>query len=156
MHSIKELQDILGYSSDQLRLRLDRLKPILSETVKRGDNNKILVTDNGLEILKRSKQLEERDIPLTQIPDRLRDEMGKTNDDASDDLAQADPNLIEEKDRRISDLLDRVEELKTDKRYWREQAEELQQKLITGEVEVGEEEEEEEGGVVKRLLRWIW
>lgn len=156
MHSIKELQDILGYSSDQLRLRLDRLKPILSETVKRGDNNKILVTDNGLEILKRSKQLEERDISLTQIPDRLRDEMGKTDDDASDDLAQADPNLIEEKDKRISDLLDRVEELKTDKRYWREQAEELQQKLITGEVEVEEEEEEEEGGVVKRLLRWIW
>ncbi|MFP3953124.1 MAG: hypothetical protein ACLFVS_03240 [Candidatus Acetothermia bacterium] len=155
MHSIKELQDILGYSSDQLRLRLDRLKPILSETVKRGDNNKILVTDNGLEILKRSKQLEERDIPLTQIPNRLRDEMGKTDDDASDDLAQADPNLIEEKDKRISDLLDRVEELKTDKQYWREQAEELQQKLITGEVEV-EEEEEEEGGVVKRLLRWIW
>lgn len=152
MYSIKELEDILGYTSDQIRLRLKKLKPILTETVKRGENNKILVTNNGLEILKRAKQLEKKDIALSDVPNYLEDELKKTEEDTSDDLAQAGQNLVEEKDKRIEELKTRIEELKEDKVYWRNQAEELQQKLITGEID----EQQEDEGWVRKFLDWLW
>lgn len=134
MHSINDLQDILGYTSDQLRLRIEKLKPILTEAVRRGENNKILVTDNGLEILRRAKQLEESNTPLNQIPDKLEKEMDQNQESASAKSTETDRNLVEEKDKRIKDLQARIEELKEDKQYWRNHAEELQQKLITGET----------------------
>lgn len=152
MHSISELKDILGYTSDQLRLRLKKLKPILNETVRRGENNKILVTSDGLEILRRAKQLENNNIPLNEIPGKLKQEMDQNEDEASDDLAQTDRNLLQEKDRRIEDLKSRIKELKEDKRYWRDQAEELQQKLITGEVE---EETKQEASPWELFKNWL-
>ena len=134
MHSINDLQDILGYTSDQLRLRIEKLKPILTETVRRGENNKILVTNNGLEILRRAKQLEESNIPLNEIPDKLEKEMDQNQESVSAKSTETDRNLVEEKDKRIKDLQARIEELKEDKQYWRNHAEELQQKLLTGET----------------------
>lgn len=153
MHSINDLQDILGYTSDQLRLRLEKLNPILTETIRRGKNNKILVTDSGLEILRRAKQLEESNTPLNEIAEKLEKEMDQNKKNTSDDLAQTDRSLIEEKNRRIEDLMDRIDELKEDKRYWRNQAEELQQKLITGEVE---NEEKPEASPWQLFKNWLF
>ena len=156
MHSINELQDILGYTSDQLRLRIEKLKPILAETVRRGENNKILVTNNGLEILRRAKQLEESNMTLSDIPDKLEKEMDQNQESVSTKSTETDRNLVEEKDKRIKDLQARIEELKEDKQYWRNHAEELQQKLLTGET-IGEKENPYEGKslwqVVKEWLR---
>lgn len=156
MYSINELEGILGYTSDQIRLRLEKLKPILTETVRRGKNNKILVTDNGLEILKRAKQLEERDIPLNEIREKLENEMDQSEEQASAKSTETDQNLVEEKNKRIEDLQDRIEELREDKRYWRNQAEELQQKLIAGETVDKDEEDPYEGKSLWQVIReWL-
>lgn len=154
MYSIDDLKDILGYTSDQLRLRIKKLKPILAETVRRGENNKILVTGDGLEILRRAKQLEESNIPLNEIPGKLEEELGQTEETASAHSTETDRNLVEEKNKRIEDLKDRIKELKEDKQYWRGQAEELQQKLITGEVE-GEDKKKPEESPWKLLKNWF-
>ena len=156
MYSINELEGILGYTSDQIRLRLEKLKPILTETVRRGKNNKILVTDNGLEVLRRAKQLEERDIPLNEIREKLESEMGQNEEQASAKSTETDRNLVEEKNKRIEDLQDRIEELKEDKRYWRNQAEELQQKLIAGEtVNKNDEDPFEDKSLWQVIREWL-
>lgn len=156
MHSINDLQDILGYTSDQLRLRLEKLKPNLSETVRRGENNKILVTDNGLEILRRAKQLEESNIPLNEIPNRLEEEMNQSEESVSANITETDQNLVEEKDKRIKDLQARIKELKEDKRYWRNHAEELQQKLLTGETTDGKERNPYKGKSLWQVVKeWL-
>ena len=152
MHTIKELKDILGYSSDQLRLRLDKFRPILNESVRRGDNNKILLDDNGLEILRRAKDLEKQNIPLNDIPNRLEKEINQNGNNASDNLAQTDQSLIEEKEKRIQELKERINELHEDKQYLKTQVNELQQKLITGEVE----KKEKGNGPIKRFFEWLW
>lgn len=155
MHSINELMDILGYTSDQIRLRLEKLKPILKETIRRGKHNKILVTDNGLEILRRAKQLEESNIPLEEIPEKLEKEIDQTEEKTSDDLTQTDQNLLEEKNKRIDDLKSRVKELKEDKKYWRDQAQELQQKLITGETKEETEKQYKDKSLLQVIKEWL-
>jgi len=156
MYSINELEGILGYTSDQIRLRLEKLKPILTETVRRGKNNKILVTDNGLEILRRAKQLEERGIPLNEIPEKLENEMDQSEEQTSAKSTETDRNLVEEKNKRIEDLQDRIEELKEDKRYWRNQTEELQQKLIAGETVNKEDEDPYKDKSLWQVIReWL-
>ena len=157
MHSINDLQDILGYTSDQLRLRIEKLKPILTESVRRGENNKILVTNNGLEILRRAKQLEESNIPLNEIPDKLEDEMDQNEESVSAKSTETGQNLLEEKNKRIEDLQAMIEELKADKQYWRDHAEELQQKLLTGET-IGKQDSDDpyEGKSLWQVIReWL-
>lgn len=155
MHSINELMGILGYTSDQIRLRLEKLKPILKETIRRGKNNKILVTDNGLKILRRAKQLEESNIPLEEIPEKLKKEMNQMGRKTSEDLTQTDQNLLEEKNKRIDDLKSRIKELKEDKEYWRDQAQELQQKLITGETKDGIDDQYKNKSLFQVIKGWL-
>lgn len=152
MYSIKELEDILGYTSDQLRLRLDRFRPILNEHIRRGNNNKILLNDNGLEKLRRVKDLEKQNVALNEISDRLEKEVNPNGRETSDNLAQTDQNLIEEKDKRIQELKDRVRELQKDKVYFQNQVEELQQKLLPA----GEEKEVPSASPWELLKNWLF
>lgn len=112
MHSIKELADILGLTSNQVRLRLNKLRPILSEGIRKEDNNKLLVDDNGLEILKRTKSLEEDNIPLNEIPERIQEELKNPEEEASTDSTQPDKNLIQQKERQIDRLKQEIDYLK--------------------------------------------
>lgn len=58
-HTIKDLERILGYTEDQVRVRLDRFAEALEGHVRKGRFNRIEVTDSGLVILERAKTLED-------------------------------------------------------------------------------------------------
>lgn len=76
MHGIEELMSILGYDkSHKIRERLDILRPVLEPYLKRGSKNKVLVDNNGLEILRRAKQLEDSGYILKDILKLLQDEL---------------------------------------------------------------------------------
>ena len=57
-YTIQELTQILGYTKDQVRVRLDRFAQPLQGHVRKGQFNRIEVDDNGFVILQRAKQLE--------------------------------------------------------------------------------------------------
>jgi len=57
-HTIKDLEKILAYTEDQLRVRLDRFAEALEGHVRKGRFNRIEVDDSGLVILERAKTLE--------------------------------------------------------------------------------------------------
>lgn len=153
MHSVKDLTEILGYTTDQVRTRLDRLRITLDEHIRRGENNKILVTDSGLSILQRAKELEKQNIPLKDIPNHLDGELSNIDREGEPSLGQAD--LIQEKEKRIGELQGRIEDLKSrinqleqDKTYLRNKVDEFETKLLTGKTN-GK-------GITRRIWEWIW
>lgn len=79
MHTISTLRRTLGLSTDnQVRNRIERIKDILSEHMRRGPNNQIFVTDAGLELLKRFQELYDSGLTLTEASYVLRADGMKT------------------------------------------------------------------------------
>lgn len=60
MHSLKDLENTLGQSYEQIRRRVNELDDRFEGIVEKGKRNKTLVTDNGLTLLRRLKELEDK------------------------------------------------------------------------------------------------
>lgn len=121
MHSIDQLADILGYSEDQVRNRLDTLRPWFDEFIRRGDKNKIFVIDDGLEILRRVKELDDQGVSLKLIPNKVKTELNekdKENENKEEESVtkvstkQDQTGLIREKEERIKELKETNEYLR--------------------------------------------
>jgi len=73
MHTISTLRRTLGLSTDnQVRNRIERIKDLLSEHIRRGPNNQIFLTDAGLELLKQLQELYDTGLTLTEASHVLR------------------------------------------------------------------------------------
>lgn len=67
MHTISMLRRALGLSSDnQVRNRMERIKDLLAEHVRRGPNNQIFLTDPGLEIMRQFQELHDTGLTLAE------------------------------------------------------------------------------------------
>lgn len=75
MYTIEKLSDILGYSEHQVRRRLDQFSDVIRAYIRRADKNKILVDSNGLEILKRAKEIEQSGSTITQALNKVKQEL---------------------------------------------------------------------------------
>lgn len=112
MHSIKQVGDILGISKNQVRTRLNLLRPWFDQFIRRGEKNKILIDDSGIEVLRRFRQLEKNSDSLQVVAEEIKQEQPKREDPPTteeDNLNQAESNeaqstLIEEKERQIKRL----------------------------------------------------
>ena len=58
MHSINDLEDMLGQSYEQIRTRVNDLSNRFDGVSETGKRNKTLVTDKGLSLLRRLRELE--------------------------------------------------------------------------------------------------
>lgn len=96
MYSIKDLSRVLGYTPNQIRLRLNRFELLLSQYLKRGENNDILLEDGGLKILERAKQLEDQGLSLTRVSNRLKQELKEPKGNGNEGLNQTHLNRIQE------------------------------------------------------------
>ena len=111
-YTIQELTQVLGYTKDQIRVRLDRFAEPLQGHVRKGQFNRIEVDDSGFMILQRAKQLESQHGDLRTVQSLLRVE-SETRDAKVDDRADNDgtkhassdqTKLIETLEREISHL----------------------------------------------------
>ena len=75
MYEIQDLMRILGWTEHQVRVRLDEFRSILTESLRRGDHNRLLLDGNGLAILQRIKELETRGYTLKQIKTQIETEL---------------------------------------------------------------------------------
>ena len=67
MHTISMLRRTLGLSSDnQVRNRIERIKDLLSEHIRRGPNNQIFLTDPGLELMKQFQEVYDTGLTLAE------------------------------------------------------------------------------------------
>lgn len=91
MHDIEALMRIIGLSENQIRVRLREFRPYLD--IRHGKNNKLLVTDSGLKILERVKELEQQGLTLDDIKTRLDEELnldGNRQEDSTSGQVQPD------------------------------------------------------------------
>lgn len=73
MHTISMLRRSLGLTSDnQVRNRIERIKDLLSEYVRRGPNNQIFLTDPGLDLMKQLQELYDTGLTLAEASNVLR------------------------------------------------------------------------------------
>ena len=73
MHTISELRRTLGLSTtNQVRNRVDAIKDLLADHLRRGPNNQILVADPGVELLRRLQELYDSGLTITEASEVLR------------------------------------------------------------------------------------
>ena len=73
MHTISMLRRTLGLSSDnQVRNRMERIKDLLSEHIRRGPNNQIFLTDPGLDLIKQFQELHDTGLTLAEASQVIR------------------------------------------------------------------------------------
>jgi hypothetical protein len=73
MHTIASLRKALDLSTlNQVRNRIDAVKDILAEFLRRGPNNQILVTDEGLELLRQLQKLYDSGLTMAEASEVLR------------------------------------------------------------------------------------
>jgi|GEM_PF-357227 hypothetical protein len=73
MHTISMLRRTLGLSSDnQVRNRMERIKNLLAEHIRRGPNNQIFLTEPGLELMRKFQELCDTGLTLAEASQVLR------------------------------------------------------------------------------------
>ena len=73
MHTIASLRRALGLqTTNQVRNRIDAIKDVLADHLRRGPNNQILLTDDGLETLRQLQELYDSGLTITEASDVLR------------------------------------------------------------------------------------
>lgn len=73
MHTISMLRRTLGLSSDnQVRNRMERIKDLLVEHIRRGPNNQIFLTEPGLELMRQFQELHDTGLTLAGASQVLR------------------------------------------------------------------------------------
>jgi hypothetical protein len=73
MNTISDLRKILGLSTtNQVRNRIDAIKDLLSDHLRRGPNNQILLTDEGAALLRRLQDLYDSGLTITEASEVLR------------------------------------------------------------------------------------
>ena len=78
MNTISDLRKILGLSTtNQVRNRIEAIKNILSEYLRRGPNNQILITDDGVALLRRLQELYDSGLTMTEASEVLRSNADK-------------------------------------------------------------------------------
>jgi len=73
MHSISNLRQTLGLTSaNQVRNRIEAIKDLLLSHIRRGPNNQILLTDAGVELLRRLQELYDSGLTMAEASEILR------------------------------------------------------------------------------------
>ena len=72
MHTISSLRKTLDLATThQVRNRIAAIKDVLSDHLRRGPNNQILVTDEGVTLLRRFQELYDSGLTMTEASDVL-------------------------------------------------------------------------------------
>jgi len=81
MHTIADLRKSLGLATtNQVRNRIDAVKDLLTDHLRRGPNNQILLTDGGVAVLRRLQDLYDSGLTISEASDVLRSTpVGKVN-----------------------------------------------------------------------------
>ena len=87
MKSVRQLKDILGLNTiHQTRNRIKAVEDVIQPHVKRGENNEILVGDEGVAILTKLQDLYESGLLLSEAAEVVRsDYLPEEDDDISKD-----------------------------------------------------------------------
>lgn len=128
MYGINELRGILGLSEYQVRRRIDAASSILVSHLQRGENNRLLVDSEGLELLKRLVNYEKSGKSYREAVEQVSDEI-QSERDKKVGTSTPQTALIEQLLARIEDKDREVERLQEEVGWLRNEVERLQDML---------------------------
>ncbi len=84
MKSVRQIKEVLGLNTvHQARNRIKAINDVLESHIKRGENNEILVSDEGVSILTRLQDLYESGLLLSEAADVVRSDFSFEKDKES-------------------------------------------------------------------------
>ncbi|MFP3952530.1 MAG: hypothetical protein ACLFVS_00200 [Candidatus Acetothermia bacterium] len=84
MKSVRQIKNILGLNTiHQARNRIKAIDDVLDSHIKRGENNEILVSDEGVSILTKLQDLYESGLLLSEAADVVRSDFSFEKDKGS-------------------------------------------------------------------------
>ena len=134
MIGIDQAASALGLTPRQVYRRIAAARPVLSEYLKRGDNNALLLDGSAIEILRAIEDYRKSGLTLTEAVERILEEVGGNHRETLKENAGKAAHgeversldawwmLIAEKEKRISDLEKTISLLETDRDHWRDLA----------------------------------
>lgn len=106
MKSVRQLKDILGLNTiHQTRNRIKAVEEVIQPYVKRGENNEILVGDEGVKILTKLQDLYESGLLLSEAAEVVRSDYLPVKEDDIDTDSYGTKSL-QSKPKSKVDLLD--------------------------------------------------
>ncbi len=132
LYSVNDVAATLGLSVPQTRRRLDAIVTDLDGDLRRGSRGKILLTENGLSLLRRAVDLEkERGLTCKDAMRVVKEEMGNPDNKAVNEGATVrhenvtESLLIRELRARIEDKDKEISRLEREVEFLRERIKEL-------------------------------
>ena len=134
MIGIDQAASSLGLTPRQVYRRIAAARPVLSQYLKRGENNALLLDGSAIEILRAMEDYRKSGLTLTEAVERILEEVGGNHRETLKENAGKDAHvevessleawrmLIAEKEKRISDLEKTISLLETDRDHWRDLA----------------------------------
>ena len=160
MIGIDQAASALGLTPRQVYRRIAAARPVLSEYLKRGDNNALLLDGSAIEILRAIEDYRKSGLTLTEAVERILEEVGGNHRETLEENAGKDAHgevessleawrmLIAEKEKRISDLEKTISLLETDRDHWRDLALDYERQLAPP--------RQMEGTGNDKRKRWWW
>jgi len=127
MHSIRDLEDTLNWSYDQIRDRIVKLENRIDGVLERGKNNKIFITEKGLSLLRKLKELEDNGKSVQNSVKVITEDLDNSQSKVSEGVTKFDKS--DSNQAQIKLLWEQVKELKKDKRYLKERLDKKDQQI---------------------------
>lgn len=142
MYAIEDLEDILGLSYDQVRTRIVNLRDSFHQCVERGKRGKFLVSEKGLQLLQKLKDLENEGHSFKTATEVIKRELENPSDNGDKTIP---------KDSNID--IDLVQELKLKVRYLEGENQRLWNQLKAKDQQI---QQLLPGSANKGVLRRMW
>ncbi|MFP4136404.1 MAG: hypothetical protein ACLFN7_04750 [Candidatus Acetothermia bacterium] len=129
MKSVRQIKEVLGLDTiHQARNRIKAVEEVIQPYMKRGENNEILVGQEGVTILSRLQDLYESGLLLSEAAEVIR------SDASPDEIQGYDTDSYSTEQDQIKQDLDFVEYLREEIQFQRELIIELADQTPTGET----------------------
>ena len=110
VYTVKDLSEILNLTERQIYDRLKELDDLFKARLQRGKNNRVLVDDGGLEILRRLTDLESEGLALKEAANRIRQELSGAdhNGNKATLKEEVSPRILDVYERQIAFLKEQI------------------------------------------------
>ena len=110
VYTVKDLSEILNLTERQIYDRLKELDDLFEARLQRGKNNRVLVDDGALEILRRLADLESEGLALKEAANWIRQELkgADHNGDKATLKEDVSPRILDVYERQIAFLEEQI------------------------------------------------
>lgn len=126
MYSLKDLEELLGQSYEQIRNRVNELSNRFEGISETGKRNKTIVTEKGLTLLRQLKEYEDSGLSLETGLDEIEKDLDTTEEEKDNPIATVAEtgHKADSKDKEET-----IEILKEEVKFLREQLEHKDQQI---------------------------